>query len=690
MKLTMTIAKTKITARFIIAFMLVCVAVSPLCLYAQSSEAPSGPGEVKPDFGHASASPPADVSAFRIEKTPVVGGAEIITIFAKRSNFGVREPEATSEIPLVSVLRDTLGDERRENDRLRYVWMLSYTRASFWQKAAAFVPFLYTRTTNKGLSGGEPPPPVLDMNSTNKALWNRVLWVICKRLLKDEFGAWPKASAIQYRQNVADYKRSAIAKVQTILSLYESTTGEKLWSESERKDIQAKLWLTEKPLGGQMQSENLERAYDKKLEEIKDVRGHNWEFLRQYSEAQGLYFEPLTMSDGVARNAIVWVAADDLAANRERKFDTRFLNIKNPWADPKLSNWKGYSQVRWFDQDNRVVEPNIPNARARTMIPLALYGLDHPKIPILLVDFRDSGNAKRREMSKRVLNDVLGSILSISRFSSIPYFLGRYIYDFATSRRSMDINQESRIRSYAQLKMLLALDDSLDKDFRDEISHRLEKVSLNPLENDIDVEAALARRQYQNLIEYAKRPDGLPAKLELDRRAEMVRLAHNGKTQTLFDIAHVFSLGLYTHREKSTPELVAQLDIRRQLDFHERVLQEIAYRSAKPEVDSDVAALKRALQFISQNGSISNEKTTRSLAKIFAITSDESMRTLCLASLYRIDNSSAKKELLAIYSNTHIADHWRNLCAQYLKKALVERQRISSGDAVTIAGINPD
>lgn len=690
MKLTMTIAKTRITGRFITVFLLVWVAVSPLYLFAQMSDVAAIWGDAQPDINNIPVSPSADGSDFRIEKISVAGGAEIVTIFAKTSNFRSEGAQTVSEIPLISVLRDTLGDERSENDRLRYVWMLSYTRASFRQKAAAFVPFLYTRTTNKAVSSTQPPPPVADMHSTDKALWSRVLWVICKRILKDEFGPWPKASAIQYRQNAADYKLSSIAKVQTILSLYESTEGEKLWSESERRDIQAKLWLTEKPLGAQMQSENLGRAYDKNLEEVKDVRGHNWELLRQYSEAQGLYFEPLTASDGVARNAIVWAAAEDLAANRERKFDSRFLNIKNPWADPKLSNWKGYSQVRWFDEESRIVEPGTPNAKPRTMIPLALYGLDHPKIPILLVDFRDNGNAKRREMSKRVLNDVLGNVLSISRFSSIPYFLGRFVYDFATGRRAMDMNQKSRVRSYAQLKLLLALDSSLDRGFRNEIAHRLEKVSLNPLENDIDTEAALARKQYQNLIEYAKRPEGLPAKLDLDRRAEMVRLAHNGKTQTLFDVAQVFSLGLYTHREKPTPDLVTQLDIRRQLDFHERVLQEIAYKSAKPEVDSDVIALRHALQFISQNGSSAKEKTTHSLAKIFAITSDESMRTLCLAGLYRIDNSSAKKELLAIYINTNIADHWRNLCAQYLKKALVERQRISASDAITIAGINPD
>ncbi len=668
---------TNFTLRVATAILAVLAALVPMNLRGQTIAEPAvSSGSAK------------TASNFRIETTPVAGGAEILTIFAKTSNSDTTGSGSVSEIPFVSVLRDTLGDESPANDRLRYVWMLTYTKPSVWQKAAAFVPFLYRRTTNKNINTDSPPPPVADMHSAHNALWSRVLWAVFKRVIDDEFGVWPKVSAIQYRQNAMDYKRSSIAKVQAVLSLYEAAEGERVWNDTELKDIQARLWLTGKTFGGLMQSENLERAYEKQYIETDDIRGHNWELLRQYSEAQGLYFDPLTLADGVARNAIVWAAAEDIPANKNRKFDKRFLNIKNPWDDPSVANWKGYSQVRWFDEENRIVDADTPNAKPRTMIPLALYGLDHPKIPILLVDFRDNSNAKRREISKRVLNDVLGNVLAISRFSNMPYFLGRLVYDFSTGRRGMDVNQQSRLRSYAQLKTLLALDDSLDRDFRNEIARRLENAASNPLENNLDVEAALARRQFRNLIEYAKDPNGLPAKLDRDRREEMVRFAHNGKERTLFDLAHTFSLGFYTHREDSSPELVAQLNVQRQLDYHERILQEIAYRSAKPEVDSDVDALKRSLQYISQNGSHARTKTAVSVAKVFAITGDEGTRTFCLAGLYRIDNAAAKKELLAIYNNANVADQWRNLCAQYLKRALIEGQRMSPGDAITVAGIS--
>ena len=83
-------------------------------------------------------------SAFRLERTPVGGGAELLTIFGSLDGLP-HENQAAAEVPLVSLLRDTLGDENPENDRLRYLWMLTYTKPTFMQKLAGAVPFLYSR-----------------------------------------------------------------------------------------------------------------------------------------------------------------------------------------------------------------------------------------------------------------------------------------------------------------------------------------------------------------------------------------------------------------------------------------------------------------------------------------------------------------------------------------------------------------
>lgn len=631
---------------------------------------------------------PSPEGDFRVEKVPVEGGAEIVTLLARQKVNAEGAQGPATDLPLVSVLRDTLGDERPENDRLRYVWLHSYTRPTLTQKISAVVPFLYTRTTNKDKIGDEPPPAVIDLQKADKKVWNKLFWVIFKKLVLGEFGVGVTAPTLQYRQNYRDHQRAAVASAMTVLSLYQTAEGEKLFSETELKDMQARLSLTNKALGWHMQSENLGRVYEKETALIRDYRGHNWELLRQAAEQQGLFFEPIRMPDGSARHAILWTTESDIAANKGKKFDGRFLNITNPWRDDNLAEWRGYSQIRWFDTEDREVGPNTPGAVTRTMIPLAVYGLDHPKIPVILIDFRKQNNPKLREITKRILADVTGNVLSVTAFKGLAFGLGRYVYEFVTGRRGADLNQASRLRSYAQLKMLLSLNESLDPELRGELVDRIEGVSLNPLENDSEVQERIAQKQYQNLLVYARDPNGLPVRLRNDRREEMTRLEHGAIAKSLFALGHTFTFGLYTHRETGTPEMIARMDIRRQLDFHERVLRETAFASARPEIDSDVEKIRRALAFVAANGNAAGEKTTRSIAKIFAMTGDDELRSLSIASLYRINNAAAKRELLAIYNNEKMPTRWRDACAKYLRLALEEKQRISSRDARTISTIN--
>jgi hypothetical protein len=626
--------------------------------------------------------PGVDNSVFRAEITPVSGGAEIVTIFSRRSG------ENGADLPLLSVLRDTLGDDVPENDRLRYLWLHTYTRPTLTQKLSAIVPFLYTRTTNKDKVGSEPPPAVIDLHSAKSGgVWNTLFWAAFKRVLLGEVGFGVKASALQYRQNKGDQRRVAVASALSLLSVFQASTGERVLSEQELKDMQARLALTDKTFGGHLQPENLGRAYDKDLAATRDRRGHNWELLRQMAERQGLIFEPLEMPDGSARHAVLWVMQDDLATNKGKDFEARFLNIKNPWKDEKIANWGGYTETRWYDKDDREVEPETAGASKKTLIPLALYGLDHPKIPIILIDFRNNANPKTREMSRRALSDVTNSVLALSGAGGLPYFVGRYVYDWTTNRRGMDINQASRLRSYAQLKLLLSLDDSLEPEFKNELAHRVEASTLNPLENDSDVEQRIARAQYKNLMDFAADPDGLPGKLREDRRQEMVKFRHGAAAKTAFDLGHILTLGTWTHRETDTPEMLARMDVRRQLDHHERVVREIAFRTAGPEIDTDLSKLKHSLVFLSASGDAAGDKTARALGQIFAASFDDDLRSLCLAGLYKINNMTAKRELVAIYQNNKLPDHWRDTTARYLKLTIEEGLRISKRDAQTVASI---
>ncbi|HEU4593958.1 MAG TPA: hypothetical protein VFS10_02235 [Pyrinomonadaceae bacterium] len=624
---------------------------------------------------------------FRLETTPVEGGAQLLTVHGSLNGPDASGSTETS-VPLVSILRDTLGDETPENDRLRYVWMHTYTRPGLLQRAASAVPFLYGGVGGKKSAGkGEVSPHLIDLAAPERDVWRRFMWLALQNVFFNPYGVAVKSSTTAYQRNAEQYRQAHVLRALAVLSLYEAETGaEPAFTPSEMTELQGRLMLAEKTFGGIVDDAYLARVHEKQSAHWQDQRGHNWELLRQRAEAEGLYFEPLTLPDGSATHALLWAARADVSQNKGRKFSARFLNIKSPWGDRRLERWNGYAETRHFDAEHRPAPKEAEGARAVELIPLALYGLDHPKIPSLLVDFRDGGNPKRREMSRRVIEDVTRNVLAVSPFGDVHYFLGRTVFDFVTGRRGMDINQPSRLRAYTQLKLLLALDASLDPALREEIGRRVERVSLNPLENDLEAEAALARGQYEALLAYARKPGGLSARLDRDRRAEMVPLAHGHASRILFRFANVLSLGLYRHRERAdTKEQQRVLGEERQLAFHRRFLREVSKSSPVVEVVWNIEDVRRSLQHVARAGGRADAKTARAAARIFERTRDEETQRLSLNCLYRMDSETAKRELLRIYRTPGLDVALKTLSAEYLLSALREEQRIARDDAKAIA-----
>jgi hypothetical protein len=676
-------------ARVLLALLL-CAQLGAQTARAQSAavtENPATSDEVRA-AGQAARRP-----LFRLERAQVAGGAELLTIFSEpgaSTESTDPQPGKAGELPLVSILRDTLGDADRENDRLRYVWMHTYAAPSVGQRAASAVPFLYARVGSRDSMARGVPPHVLDLSAPERDAWKKIFWSSLQLILIDPVGVAVKASTRHYRRNVEDYRRAHVIRALAVLTLYEAEAGEgvePIFTQQETREIQARLALTQKTLGGLIDDLYLRRVQEREATKWEDTRGHNWELLRQRAEAEGLHFEPLRMPDGAATHAILWTTREDVAANAKRKFGDRFLNIESPWRDRRLREWRGYTEARHFDSENRRVAEGTPGARKVEMIPLALYGLDHPRVPALLVDFRDTLNPKGREMSRRVLKDVTSTLVSASRLG-LAHTLGRAVYDWMAERRGMDINQPSRLRAYSQLKLLLSLDASLDPELREQIGSQLEHVSLNPLENGGAAEARLAREQYAALLDYARRPDGLPARLDRDRRAELVPARHGRASRALFRVANTLSFGLYTHREDASHgEQAALLDAERRLAHHRRLLREVAKTSSQVEVEWDIEEVRRSLRYVAEHGERAGGSTAAAVARIFAITRDDESRRLCLAGLYRINNETAKNSLVRIYRDAASGGEWRALSADYLRRAAREEQRISPKDAQIISTI---
>ena len=621
----------------------------------------------------------------RLERVEVPGGAELITVHAKLA--GLESTENDNWVPLVSILRDTLGDNLSENNRLRYVWPLTYTRPTTKQRLAAAIPFFYTRVGNKEKLT-KTPPPALDLASPESEVWDKIFWTALQNILLDPYGTPIKASTSSYRRNSSDYRRSHIIRALSVLALYQAVKGESAFSPAEMATIQARLMLSDKTFGGLVDDSNLQNYYARKTTQARDERGHNWELLRQKAEAESLYFEPLTMPDGSATHALLWVAKRDLLKQQgSSRYSGRFLNIANPWTDKRLLNWKGYVETRYFDSENHPVDSQTPDAEAVEMIPLGLYGLDNPKIPMLLVDFRDSYNPKKREMSRRVLNDVTRNMLSLSKFGNLPFFLGRTVFDFVTGRRGMDINQPSRLHTYSQLKLLLALNTSMEPELRSEVSGRLEQISLNPFENGLNAEAKIATEQYNALLAYAKDPKGLTERIERDRRAEMLPLEHGAKAQLAFRMLNILSFGTYVHREEVADDMEDRLDIARRLQYHTRFLQQIAKSTAEVDITWNLEDVRRSLHFIADHGTEAGSNAAAVTAKIFARTKDVETRRACLDSLSRIHSPTAKNELMRISQNNDVDKILRDLASEYLRNGpRVQPIAATVGGAPAMAG----
>ena len=656
-------------------------------------------------------------SLFRVERVPMIGGAELLTIFGRLDGMrtgGLPAPE----VPLVSVVRDTLSDDDPENDRLRYVWMLTYTQPTLMKQIASAIPFFYQHVGTKQQALKGTPAPILDLSNSSRQTWNHFFWTGLQNIFLDSYGIPLKAASRSYRRNASEYRKAHITQALSILGNYENlrqrsrdesemlalnqnsdatpTTNKRevddgatpllpehapAFTPGEMLELRARLILSGKTFGGLFGPDKFSETVEKRLMSSIDTVGHNWEILRQRAEAEGLYFQPLAMPDGHPSHALLWISRSDLTTRANRSFDERFLNIANPWNDGRLRNWNGFLQTLYFDPDNRPTAVDDPRARAKEMIPLALYGLDHPKIPALLVDFRDTLNPKGREMSRRVLNDLTKNILSLSSFGNLPYFLGRTAFDFVTGRRGMDLNQPTRLNSYSELKLLMSFNDVLDPKLRREIERRLEVVSVNPLSNDNQAETKLARQQYDVLVDYARRSDGLPARIDRDRRAEMVPLKHGTAARFFFNLANVLSFGRYVHRETLTPELTERMELARRIDRHTQFLSEVAKSSPQIEIAWDINGVQHSLQFLADRGAAANGSAARAASLIFQRTSDAEARRLCLDALYKINSKTAKNELLRIYRSEQPHSEWRLEIAERLRKAVAADSRLKPDEA---------
>src|SRR5258708_3367799 len=146
----------------------------------------------------------ASQSQFRVERLSLAGGAELLTIFGRAEGLRASGRPAP-EVPLISVVRDTLGDNDPENDRLRYVWMLTYTEPTLLKRFAAAVPFLYGHIGNQTRASSRPPAPLIDLANAARQPWKTIFRLGVQDIVLDNFGIPLRPPTRSYPRNPSDY-----------------------------------------------------------------------------------------------------------------------------------------------------------------------------------------------------------------------------------------------------------------------------------------------------------------------------------------------------------------------------------------------------------------------------------------------------------------------------------------------------
>jgi hypothetical protein len=567
----------------------------------------------------------------RVERITVPDGAELDTLIAKLPDGG--------EIPMVGILVDTMGDADPSNDVVKNVWVLTYARPTVTQRIVAGLPFVYVRAGSPHRRETTVPISILDMSSVSRNVWLKLIRAVAQSEFLDPIGMPVRASSRAYSGNTADFRNDQVWQALNALSAAQEEDLNGALSQDELEKVQARLLLSTRLFGDLVGESYLPIAYDRDRDARLQARQHNWELLRQKAEENGLYFQPLTLGFSKDTNVLLWAERRPPGTRELVTFNSKLMGIDDPFQGDWLDKWKGYTETWTLDENGSRAEAGTAGSRTAEMVPIALYGLDYPTAPLLLVDFKQPLKAKRREMIRRALDQVVTGVLGITTFGNLEYFAAKTAWTFIRRRHGAAVDRTARLRAYSQFRHGLNLDTSLDPKLRRELLRRAEGLGLNPFEDGVETEAQLARDQYAALRAYATAPNGLAKKLAAGRSTEVAHHVHSGPALALFRLTSIATLGIYKHKETMTPVLLADLDRQRRFAWHKRFLEEVAGSSPRLEIAYNIEHVRRSLDAITQivqDGNEFRDASEELVMRVFAQTSDDATRKLCVNCLERL------------------------------------------------------
>jgi hypothetical protein len=290
-----------------------------------------------------------------------------------------------------------------------------------------------------------------------------------------------------------------------------------------------------------------------------------------------------------------------------------------------VKHWKDYSEIWWMDGDGSPTQPEADGAREAHMIPLALYSLDHPRVPLLLIDFRDPQKPRRREMMSRAADDVATGVLGWTGLGHLPFLAVKASWSFVHERHGAALDRSARLRAYVQLRRAV-LADGLEANLQRTLVRNLDQLRLNPFDTARKSEQENARRQYAALLRKVGNGE-IAAHLAEYRAREAARVIHSKGTRSAQRLASAVTLRMYRHREPETPDVLAAVDKVRRLEWHQHYLEQVLAAGPRPEVVADMARVRRSLDALSVlvgDTPQSRRESARLIAAFWRLTASES------------------------------------------------------------------
>jgi hypothetical protein len=571
-------------------------------------------------------------SSYSWKTTPVGDSAQLLTLVCRACAVS---NDTEEDVPLVSVLRDTLGDQSGENDRVTYVWLLTCAHPRMEQRILSAIPFFYWRISKGSKSVSKhDTEPFMDLSAPENPMMLQVSQNLLQWTAFDPTMTPVRASTHAYGTNRQEDERLHIEEAISYLSRAPVSDDSTALTQVQLDTVIGKLKLREILLGGLGTDNQAARVGLQSTFEQERIRGRNRELLRQWAEKTGLIFEPLNLNGNQAHYAILWFpqSESDEPENLSLQSIWKLLAIRNPWTDERLKNWRGPVYERVFDQNSSV-----------SVIPLAVYSLDYPKQPLILMDFRHKLSRRRREVTQRSVNELITGVLGISHFADWYFYIAFDLHRFIVERRGAALDEASRLDCYSDFRVNLALDRTIDSSLKKDLETRIRWLAVNPLEAapQREIQNALARYK---LLEKEADDGDLMARVHQEHRFELSSFGESEKTKLAKSTLHVATLGFYKQQAKSDD--LFMLDHERRVAYQLIFLDSLIQAQTPPEISYDSERIKSSVRELSSLMPSIAAPAVRSHAEATVehlknLSQDDDLRTDCTTALALMKQTDA-------------------------------------------------